>query len=144
MIRGKLKVILVVQRHSSKFCTRFGHVQVGNVTLAACPALFFCSIKTLFQKRCYALPCTGPHPCPTTRPASPHPIRPTPTRPANPPHPGPPGEGRQHGAGAASLRRERDASTARERRHPGHPGIRVLSRVILGYSRHRDIPFNSG
>ena len=33
-----------------------------NVTLAACPALFFCSIKTLFQKRCYALPRNGQHP----------------------------------------------------------------------------------
>ena len=33
-----------------------------NVTLAACPAVLFCSIKALFQKRCYALSCTGPHP----------------------------------------------------------------------------------
>ena len=28
---------------------------------------FFCSIKTLFQKRFYALPRTGPHPCPASQ-----------------------------------------------------------------------------
>ena len=52
MIRGKLKVILVVTRHSSKFCTRFGHVVTFklNVTTIVRMPVFFKLFKTIFQK----------------------------------------------------------------------------------------------
>ena len=61
MIRGKLKVILVVPRHSSKFCTRFGHVQVERDFGSTPCAFFFAQLKPFFKKgatRCPALDST--------------------------------------------------------------------------------------
>ena len=66
MIRGKLKVILVVTRHSSKFCTRFGHVQVERDFGSAPCAFFFAQLKPFFKKGatgCHALDRTPAQDC---------------------------------------------------------------------------------
>ena len=65
MILGKLKVILVVTRHSSKFCTRFGHVQVERDFGSAPCAFFFAQLKPFFKKGatgCHALDSTSASP----------------------------------------------------------------------------------
>ena len=50
MIRGKLKVVLVVPRHSSKISTRFGHVQVKR-DLGVVPSSFILDQLKLFFKK---------------------------------------------------------------------------------------------
>ena len=49
MIWGIPKVTLSVARHTSKFCIRFGHVQVGRDF--GRESVLFCSTKPLFQKK---------------------------------------------------------------------------------------------